>query len=328
MSDQLLASTRGSRLRRGIAALGTLVGLLVGVPAVLLSAGGDPIPDHIASLSRMAHDLTSTDTSGHLFLGFALLVAWVAWAAFALSVLLEIVGRLQSRPAIRIPGFAVPRRAAAGLFAAVAIMVGSGGIGATAFAADAPVPPAAVVVIGNPVALDGPSGISSTLVYHVQHGDTLGGIAQRFLGSFDAYHRLVAANHDLIANGPDNIQPGWTLHLPSDSRDRGPLAHATGVLSSTLTVPGASAGTPTASTTGTVSVTIGTPVLLDPTPSATAADGASTVTTIGGSTKAVGVASVDGTTNPAQLVSFGQPRPLTPTEAPRMRRPPGHRRCS
>ena len=173
-------------------------------------------------------------------------------------MLLEIVGRLQSRPAIRIPGFAIPRKAAAGLFAAVAIMVGSGGIGATAFAADAPAPPAAVVVIGNPVALDGPSGILSTLVYHVQHGDTLGGIAQRFLGSFDAYHRLVAANHDLIANSPDNVRPGWTLHLPSDARDRGTQAHATGVLSSTLTAS-ATAGTR-------VSVTIGTPVLLDPGP--------------------------------------------------------------
>ncbi len=319
MSDQLLASTRGSRLRRGIAALVTLVGLLVGVPAIMLSAGGDPIPDHIASLSAMAHNLTSTDTSGHLFLGFALLVAWVAWAAFALSVLLEIVGRLQSRPALRIPGFAIPRKAAAGLFAAVAIMVGSGGIGATAFAADAPAPPAAVVVIGNPVALDGPSGISSTLVYHVQHGDTLGGIAQRFLGSFDAYHRLVAANHDLIANSPDNIQPGWTLHLPSDARDRGTQAHATGGPVLDTDRLGATAGTR-------VSVTIGTPVLLDPAPPAS--DGTPTVTTIGGSTKAVGVASVDGTTNPTPSRHI-RSAALVDTDRGRGRhRPPAHRRCS
>ena len=74
MSDQFTTATRGARFRRGIAALITLVGLLVVVPAVLFTVGGDPIPHHVASLARMGHNLTSRDTSGRLFLGLTLIV--------------------------------------------------------------------------------------------------------------------------------------------------------------------------------------------------------------------------------------------------------------
>ena len=185
--------------------------------------------------------MTSSDTNGHLFLGVALTIAWLGWAAFALSVVLELLGRLRHRPTMRIPGLGAPRRAAAGLFTAIAIMMGSGGMAATAFADAPPPPPAAVVVIGQPVMLDGSAvpadTAASTLVYHVRPGDNLGDIAHRFLGQFDLYPRLVAANPTLITHGPDHIQPGWTLRLPADARDRGVRAHATGTLSSTLMTP-------------------------------------------------------------------------------------------
>jgi len=252
MPGQLMAAPWGTRLRRGVTALVVLIGLLIGVPAMLLSAGGDPMPHHAASLSSIGHNLTSTDTNGHLFISIVLVVAWLGWAAFTLSVLLELVGRLRQRPTLRIPGFALPRRAAAGLFTAIAIMVGTAGMSATAFAAGPPAAPPAViavagvpgsldsgVVIGTPVALDGPTGASSSLVYQVRQGDTLGGISQRFLGHFGSYPRLIATNPHVIINGADNIKSGWTLHLPSDARDRGMLAHASGTLSSTLATPGA-----------------------------------------------------------------------------------------
>jgi hypothetical protein len=245
MSRQLMTTSSGARIGRGVAALIVLCGLLLGMPAALLAAGGDPIPAHLTSLTRVAHDLTSTDTSGHLFLGVALFVAWAGWAAFTLSVLLELVGRLRNRPAMRIPGLALPRRAAAGLFTAIAIMLGSGGMAASAFAATPTATPApVVVVIGDPVMLDTAApATAGTLVYHVQFGDNLGSIAQRFLGHFDLYPRLVAANAALITHGPDHIVPGWTIHLPSDARDRGSRAHASGTLSSTLT-ESATTGTP------------------------------------------------------------------------------------
>lgn len=242
MSGQLMTTSSGTRMRRGVTALLVLCGVLLGVPAALLSVNGDPVPRHIASLSRIVHDLTSADTSGHLFVGLAIGIAWIAWAAFAMSVVLELIGHLRHRPMMRIPGLGAPRRAAAGLFTAIAIMMGSGGMAASAFAAAPPAPPpAAVVVIGQPVMLDTGAPVDespSTLVYHVRHGDNLGDIAHRFLGRFDLYPRLVAANPTLITSGPDHIQPGWTLHLPSDARDRGARAHASGSLSSTLVTGG------------------------------------------------------------------------------------------
>jgi hypothetical protein len=304
MTGQLNSMSTGARLGRGISALLILCGLLIGVPAILLSAAGNPLPNHIASLHQIGHDLTSSDPTGHLFLGAALLVAWVAWAAFALSVALELFGRLRQRPALRIPGFAYPRRAAAGLFTAIAIMVGTAGMSATAFAAAPPAtPPAAVAVIGTPVPLAGPHGAASTLVYRVQPGDTLGGIAQRFLGHFDAYNRIVEANPDLITHGANNIQPGWALHLPSDSRDQGARVHASGALTSTLTNPG-------------ISVVIGTPVMLDAANTASATLESTsvtvpitrTITTVGGS-GATSAASVK------PLVTFGSVDKLSPSAA-------------
>ncbi len=260
MSGQLMTPSSGARMRRGITALIVLCGLIVGVPGALLSVGGDPMPHHVASLSAVRHALTSSDTSGHLFLGLALTAAWLGWAAFALSVVLELLERLRHRPTMRIPGLGAPRRAAAGLFTAIAIMMGSGGMAATAFADAPPPPPAAVVVIGQPVMLDGSAlpadAASSTLVYHVVAGDNLGDIAQRFLGRFDLYPRLVAANPTLITHGPDHIQPGWTLRLPSDARDRGVRAHAKGTLSSTLIAPESTTAAVVASTSD--PVTIGT----------------------------------------------------------------------
>ncbi|HEY1489046.1 MAG TPA: LysM peptidoglycan-binding domain-containing protein [Micromonosporaceae bacterium] len=310
MSGQPNSVSTGARFRRGITALFILCGLLVGVPAILLSVGGDPLPHHIASLHQIGHDLTSTDPTGHLFLGVALLVAWAGWAAFALSVLLEIVGRLRQRPTLRIPGLAYPRRAAAGLFTAIAIMVSTGGMSAAAFAGTPVTPPAAVAIIGNPVPLNGPHGAASTLVYQVKPGDTLGGIAQRFLGHFDDYPQIVAANSELISHA-NHIQPGWTLHLPSSARDRGVRTHASGVLSSTLANPG-NAG---------VTVTIAEPAPPTAAPPTTAAPSTGpggitrTVTTVGGSpARPAGAATVQ-PGGIAPLVTFGAVAPVTPSEA-------------
>ena len=54
MSGQLMTTSSGARIRRGVTALIVLCGLILGVPVVLLSAGGDPVPHHVASLSRIA----------------------------------------------------------------------------------------------------------------------------------------------------------------------------------------------------------------------------------------------------------------------------------
>lgn len=89
-----------------------------------------------------------------------------------------------------------------------------------------------------------------TTVYIVASGDWLGSIAQRFLGDFHDYPRLIAANPDLFtaagsgAHGVlgDHIEPGWHLTLPAGARDRGQVRHAAG--------PGPSPANPPSGTTG------------------------------------------------------------------------------
>jgi LysM repeat protein len=191
-------------------------------------------------------------------------------------------------------------------------------------------PPAAVAVIGTPVSLVGHHGAqtptsASTLIYQVRPGDTLGGIAQRFLGHFDDYPQIVAANSGLITHA-DVIQPGWTLHLPSSARDTGVRTHASGTLSSTLVAPAKSTqgkstqGKSAQGTAVTVTVVDAAPTIqTTQTPVKATAPViptvAPTVTTVGGSPhRPTGTATVR-PGGVAPLVEFGTVTPLSAAEA-------------
>jgi hypothetical protein len=70
-----------------------------------------------------------------------------------------------------------------------------------------------------------PADAATALTYHVQRGDYLGAIAERFSGSFEEYHALAVANH---ISDPSHIEPGWTIRLPATAVDQGPREHAAG----------------------------------------------------------------------------------------------------
>lgn len=52
--------------------------------------------------------------------------------------------------------------------------------------------------------------------YVVQPGDTLSGIAQRYLGSMVRYQELFEANRDVLAN-PNSLRAGVVLRIPADT---------------------------------------------------------------------------------------------------------------
>lgn len=59
---------------------------------------------------------------------------------------------------------------------------------------------------------------STEQVYHVvEPGDTLSGIAQRYLGSVARYPEIFDANDDRLA-GPHDLQPGMRLRIPVHER--------------------------------------------------------------------------------------------------------------
>ena len=68
-------------------------------------------------------------------------------------------------------------------------------------------------------------------VYEVVEGDWMWHIAERYLGDPQRYPEIAELNPehaDRHGDYPDHIEPGWTLRLPADATDRGPIPHATG----------------------------------------------------------------------------------------------------
>lgn len=52
-------------------------------------------------------------------------------------------------------------------------------------------------------------------IYEIVSGDTLGGIAKRFLGSASKYMKIYEANREIISD-PNKIYPGQKIRIPLD----------------------------------------------------------------------------------------------------------------
>ena len=58
---------------------------------------------------------------------------------------------------------------------------------------------------------------SATVSYTVQSGDTLSGIAKKFLGNANDYMDIFNANRDQLTD-PDKIKPGQVLKIPQHTK--------------------------------------------------------------------------------------------------------------
>ena len=130
-------------MRRITAGLGALIlsaALLVGLPAALVFLAGNPIP----SWDRLVSALTMPDYGGEFLVGTVIpLIAWAAWATFAIGYLAEIPNQLRiatSGPGVKrmkLPGLGVQQKAAGVLIAAIiAIFAPNAAMAATPTAAD------------------------------------------------------------------------------------------------------------------------------------------------------------------------------------------------
>jgi LysM repeat protein len=229
-------ASRARRVATGTLAAVTLVAVTVGVPVALAWLGGDPLPHHVPTAAAARDSLLRKDVTGMVFVRLLVVIGWLAWATFALSIVVELIARLRGRTAMRVPGLGGPQRFAAGLVAAIAI-----GIGSPASAMAAPHAPVAAVA---PTAPDSaapdraPAGTvpdiapASTapphdahVVYQVRKGDYLGRIAERFGEPFDEATEIARANH---IKDPNLIDVGWKITLPDGAADSGAHRHATG----------------------------------------------------------------------------------------------------
>ena len=226
---------RAGQVLTGLGALVVLVGVLAGGPIALLAFAGNPLPDHLPTLTEIGTALTSRD-DGQLFLRALAVVGWFGWATFAFSVLVELCAAVVHRPAPKLPGMGRQQKAAAALVGSVALILAASPAAASAAALTAPAvvaPAVAASAVASPaVAAPGAAGpapaaskAGDPAVYRVAKGDYLGEVADRYLDDFDRYKELARLNR--LAD-PDRIRPGQLITLPEGATDSGARRHATG----------------------------------------------------------------------------------------------------
>ena len=74
-----MTTSRARTMLKGLGALAALAVAIVGVPLLLETVAGSPIPDSLPTGSQIGTSLTSRD-DGTLLLGLLKYAAWAGWA--------------------------------------------------------------------------------------------------------------------------------------------------------------------------------------------------------------------------------------------------------
>ena len=96
-----MTGRRAAAAVRGLAAMITLLLLVIGLPVVLYRFGGSPLPRRLPSLHQASAALLDRDNGG-LFLAAVRDVSWLAWALFSLAAATEAVAAIFGRRAPRL----------------------------------------------------------------------------------------------------------------------------------------------------------------------------------------------------------------------------------
>ena len=218
-----------STLRRrltGLLALAALLAIVVGLPAVLLALGADPIPRSLPTWARLRQLLTSPD-DGTLALTLLKVTAWAIWVFLTGLILLEIGSRLRRIRTPRLAGLSLPQSTARTLVSTAALLFIAAPLSAQSALAVPTRPPAVAAtatagqtltpaqVVQPTPATANPTPTPAVVTHTVKHGETLWSIAAEHLGAGTRYREIVALNPDLLPNGGAFIKAGWVLTLPA-----------------------------------------------------------------------------------------------------------------
>ncbi|GAB3166112.1 hypothetical protein GCM10027059_24700 [Myceligenerans halotolerans] len=110
------------RVIRGVLSVALLLALVVGIP-IGLWVFGVPLLGGDLSWAKFVSVMSSPDVSGQVLLSLVTVVGWVAWATFAVAVLVEFVAVIRGVRAPRLRGMGLQQRLAAVLVGAVVAMV-------------------------------------------------------------------------------------------------------------------------------------------------------------------------------------------------------------
>ncbi|MFH8736798.1 LysM peptidoglycan-binding domain-containing protein [Streptomyces sp. NPDC017964] len=209
-------------LVRALLGLALLAALLAGTPYALLLVGTQP-----TDLSGGMDVLLRPD-DGTLFFTVLTCIGWLAWAAFTLSVLLEIVAVARRRSAPRLRGLGGLQSFASVLIGGIVLLAPTAASAATS----AP----AVAATASHTAGDHHSDTSTTpatagtqasaTTHTVTSSTELPwDLAEKYLGSGERWQDIAALNNipELTA-GDQYLPKGAVINLPADAR---PVAPAT-----------------------------------------------------------------------------------------------------
>ncbi|MBL8778304.1 MAG: LysM peptidoglycan-binding domain-containing protein [Acidimicrobiales bacterium] len=231
-------------LIRGVLSLVATLALIVGVPLLLATLVGWPLPTSIPTLHAL-EEAAQSGISDQVVVNTLAVIAWIAWPQLALALVTEAVGVARGRQAIHLPVLPAFQVTATRLVAGI-LMMASTVQPARAVAEPTPIPVPAEVAAATPESIPDspdPSSYGHTPTLHgrpsdpapaapaadhptvtVQRHDSYWAIAERTLGDGLRWNEILDLNvgrtlpdGTTISAGDDTLHSGWVLVLPGDA---------------------------------------------------------------------------------------------------------------
>jgi DNA-binding SARP family transcriptional activator len=242
------ALTRAWRLLRALTGIAVTAALLAGLPWGLEAMTGSPLPRSWPGWAQAQRFLASPLTDGAI-IRFLADAAWLLWAAFALSLAIELIAATRGQPAPRLPAIAPVQALAAALVGATMMTALHAPRAQTrtapplhaalpsATSISAPLVPghtAQLTAASGPAARAGSARSTAQArpkVYRVREDDDLWDIAGRFLGDPEEWHQVYQLNKGRpqpdgrCLTDPNLIIPGWVLLIPQPAGTHATAPH-------------------------------------------------------------------------------------------------------
>ncbi|WP_432091457.1 LysM peptidoglycan-binding domain-containing protein [Streptomyces sp. NRRL F-5630] len=204
---------------RALLGLVVLLALLAGIPVALVAVGHPP-----SELTNRGLDVLTQQDDGTLFLTVLTLLGWAAWAALALSTLIEAIALVRRRAAPRVRGLR-------GMQSFVGMLLGGLVLIVPTTASAAPATHSQPVTISAPQNVSPEEGPAATAVKDsdgrapgpvhtvLSSTETPWSLAEQYLGNGQRWRDIAALNPDVPGAASGGYLPeGAAVQLPADAR--------------------------------------------------------------------------------------------------------------